>query len=71
MPCETADGDVYNLALDWITGNIYLDNQKGGILACGVTSTLNLTCATVVPGNFTNPVHNMALNPDTGYVGML
>ena len=54
--------------MDWITGNLYLVNEEGDILACDTAGSMSdLACATVVQSNDDAVTGLAALNPAAGY----
>ena len=61
-----ADGDVYSLACDWITGNVYVGTREGYILVCSdEVPTRDLTCVTVL-SNQGRHVEGISLDPSAG-----
>lgn len=59
-----ADGNLYGLALDWVTGNIYIASWGGFVLACDGRPTAPFTCATVLTGQ--GHLSGIALDPVAG-----
>ena len=59
-----ADGTIYSLDFDWITGNIYAATEGGHILACDSSLDRNFSCTIVItaPGI----TKGVALNPVDG-----
>ena len=64
-----ADGHVYALDFDWITGNIYGSGFFGYIFVCKTTSSLeNFVCATVLRGSsYQLSLRGIAVHPAEGY----
>ena len=61
-----ADGDVYSLACDWITGYVYVGTGKGYILVCSdAVPTGDFTCVTVL-SNQGRQVEGISLDPSAG-----
>ena len=59
------DGQIFGLAFDWITGNVYVVTWNGFILACDGSLERNFTCVTVLSG--LGSVTGLALDPADGY----
>ena len=39
---------MHDLAVDWISGNVYVATDNGGILACGPGSELTFNCFAIL-----------------------
>ena len=62
-----ADGNFYALAMDWITGNLYVASRGGYIVVCSAAIPGPLNGTTIV--NSRDGPSGIALSPNDGYVG--
>ena len=61
------DGTFRGLALDWITGNLYVGTGSGNIIVCkpATAAVEQLDCVNILSGQ--EFMHGIALNPNDGY----
>lgn len=64
-----ADGPLEDLALDWVTGNLYVATYGGNILACNAERTRAFSCFTILTGQ--NNTAGISLDPVQGYAHLL
>ena len=60
----TADGSMFGLAVDFITGNLYGGNNGSYIFVCSSAMTGPLNCTTIL--NSRDGIRGIALSPNDG-----
>ena len=59
-----ADGDIFSLAVDFMTGNLYGASRGGYIFVCNTAITGPLNCTTIL--NSHDAIQGIALSPNDG-----
>ena len=59
-----ADGNIYGLAVDWITGNVYGGGSGGDLFVCRPVKTGEMACETLLSDQ--GQINGIVLDPNSG-----